>query len=131
MLETALSSLKAMKLDGHQALMAAHGDKDHLHVHIVVNTIHPDTGITAPLKYSKEQLSRWAEAYEREDGIHCDERIKNNEERRKHKERKMHVNAALMQGEPAHSRQKVPYVPVKHRAPNRKVDFPRESGGLF
>lgn len=126
MLETALSSLKALKLDGHQALMAAHGDKDHLHVHIVVNTIHPDTGLTAQLKYSKEHLSRWAEAYEREHGIHCDERIKNNEERKKHKERKLHANAALMHSEPPRSQEKLPYVPVKHRAPNRKEWFERK-----
>jgi beta-lactamase superfamily II metal-dependent hydrolase len=77
--ETALSSLKALKLDQHQALIAAHGDKDHMHVHIVVNTIHPETGMTAALKYTKETLSRWAEAYEREHGIHCEERIRNNE----------------------------------------------------
>ncbi|MCK9910420.1 relaxase/mobilization nuclease domain-containing protein, partial [Microbacteriaceae bacterium K1510] len=71
MRETALSSLKALGLDQHQAVMAAHSDKEHLHVHIVVNTIHPETGLTAPLKYTKERLSRWAEAYEREYGIHC------------------------------------------------------------
>ena len=78
---TALASLKALKLDQHQALIAAHGDKDHLHVHIVVNTIHPETGMTAPLKFTKEAMSRWAEAYEREHGIHCEARIKNNAER--------------------------------------------------
>lgn len=126
MRETALSSLKALKLDGHQALLAAHGDKDHLHVHIVVNTINPDNGITAELRYTKEHLSRWAESYEREHGIHCEERIKNNEERRKHKERKLHVNSALMKGEPPNSRQKIPYVPVKHRAPTRKQWFERK-----
>ena len=81
MKETALASLKALGLEGHQAVMAAHGDKQHLHVHIVVNTIHPETGLTAPLKYTKERLSRWAEAYEREHGIHCQERIRNNAER--------------------------------------------------
>ncbi|MCZ7593663.1 MAG: relaxase/mobilization nuclease domain-containing protein [Hyphomicrobium sp.] len=48
MRETALSSLKALDLLGHQVLMAAHSDKEHLHVHIVVNSIHPDTGLTAP-----------------------------------------------------------------------------------
>ena len=33
MRETALGSLKALGLDGHQVLIAAHGDKEHLHVH--------------------------------------------------------------------------------------------------
>ena len=55
-----------------------------MHVHIVVNTVHPETGMTAPLKFTKLELSKWAEAYEREHGIHCEERIRNNEERRRH-----------------------------------------------
>jgi Relaxase/Mobilisation nuclease domain len=71
MKETALSSLKALKLDQHQALIVAHGDKEHVHLHVVANTVHPETGRTAPLKYAKLALSRWAEAYEREHGIHC------------------------------------------------------------
>ena len=49
MRETALSSLKALGLQDHQAVLAAHHDKDHMHVHIVVNTVNPDNGITAPL----------------------------------------------------------------------------------
>lgn len=81
MRETALSAIKALKLDEHQAVMAAHSDKEHLHVHLVINTVHPVTGRTAPMKYTKEAMSRWAEAYEREHGIHCEQRIKNNEER--------------------------------------------------
>lgn len=127
MRETALASLKAMGLDKHQVLMAAHGDKDHLHVHLVANTIDPQTGITAPLKYTKERLSRWAEAYEREHGIHCEQRIQNNAEReRLAKERRIHVDAALMPGEQPHARARMPYVPVKHRAPNRKQWFERK-----
>lgn len=34
MRETALSSLKALGLDAHQAVLAAHSDKHHLHVHM-------------------------------------------------------------------------------------------------
>ena len=78
MKEAALSSLIALKLGEHQAVMAAHNDKDHLHVHIMVNTVHPETGRTASLKYSRMELSRWAEAYEREHGIQCQQRIDNN-----------------------------------------------------
>ena len=83
MLETARTALNAIGLGDHQALIAAHNDKDHPHVHMVVNSIHPVTGMTAPLKYTKERLSRWAEAYEREHGIHCDQRIINNEDRQR------------------------------------------------
>lgn len=81
MQETALSSLKALNLDAHQAVIAAHHDKDHWHVHIIVNTVNPENGRTAPLKYSKETLSRWAEAYEREHGIQCEARLDNNRKR--------------------------------------------------
>lgn len=36
--------LKALKLDGHQALIVAHGDRLHPHVHLLVNRVHPETG---------------------------------------------------------------------------------------
>jgi hypothetical protein len=122
MKETALSSLKAMGLESHQAVIAAHGDKDHLHVHIVVNTIHPETGLTAPLKYTKERLSRWAEAYEREHGIHCRERIANNAERDK-AARARDGAAVLMLGNLHGQPGRMPYVPVKYRGPNRRQWF--------
>ncbi len=113
MRETALASLKALGLDGHQAVMAAHSDKDHLHVHIVVNTIHPVTGMTAPLKYSKEHLSRWAEAYEREHGVHCEQRIANNEKRKE--------LVAARQADPAQE-----FVAVKHRQTARAEWFDKK-----
>lgn len=118
MRETALSSLKAMGLDQHQALMAAHGDKDHMHVHIVVNTVHPVTGMTAPLKYTKEALSRWAEAYEREHGIHVEQRLKNNELRENLRMAK-HATT-LLQQTLAGQEQDKPFVPVKHKEAQRE-----------
>jgi hypothetical protein len=128
MRETALSSLKAMGLDAHQAVLAAHSDKDHLHLHIVVNTIHPETGMTAPLKYTKERLSRWAEAYEREHGIHCEERIVNNEERRRTSEQQQyrHPSAAeimkLFEPIDAQAPKQPPpsRTPVKYRTQHRR-----------
>jgi hypothetical protein len=126
MRETALASLKAMKLDQHQALIAAHNDKEHLHVHIVVNTIHPETGLTAPLKFTKEALSRWAEAYEKEHGIHCQQRLHNNEER--DRAREMSQAAAILSvGDylQPNAKQPAPYVPVKHRGPHRQRWYER------
>jgi hypothetical protein len=64
--DTVWSCLQALRLHDHQVLVAAHGDEEHLHVHMVINTVHPETGMTAPLKYTKEKLSRWAEAYEKQ-----------------------------------------------------------------
>lgn len=122
MRETALSSLNMLGLADHQAVMAAHSDKEHMHVHIVVNTVHPETGLTAPLKYTKERLSRWAEAYEREHGIHCEERIRNNAERDR-LARARDGAAILMLGDFHAQVKKPPYVPVKHRGPNRQQWF--------
>ena len=121
MRETALSSLKALKLDKHQALLAAHSDKDHMHVHIVVNTVHPETGMTAPLKYTKEALSRWAEAYERAHGIHVEQRIRNNERRDRQRQTSI-PSAVLFVGDSrnADNSAEPPSVPVKYRGPHRQ-----------
>lgn len=127
MRETALSSLKALKLDQHQALMAAHTDKDHLHVHVVVNTIHPGTGMTAPLKYTKEALSKWAEAYEKEHGVHIEQRIKNNEAR--NLQRQISIPTAVLvvgnANQPVNEAEP-PFVPVKHRGQHRQRWFERQ-----
>lgn len=124
----ALASLKAMGLHDHEALIAAHTDKQHMHVHIVVNTVHPETGMTAPMKFTKLELSKWAEAYEREHGIHCDERIRNNEERRLHAAGRSKDALALLSA--AANRRELPgqrpYSPVKHRAVSRNQWFDRK-----
>jgi hypothetical protein len=36
--------LKELKLDQHQAIMVAHVDRTHPHLHILVNRVHPETG---------------------------------------------------------------------------------------
>lgn len=73
------SSLKALGLDGYQALAVAHRDTDHAHVHVMVNLIDPETGMSAaskqsdgrPAKLSNSQrkLSAWAGQFEREHGL--------------------------------------------------------------
>lgn len=127
MRQTAVSSLKTLGLDQHQALMAAHSDKAHMHVHIVVNTIHPGSGLTAPLKFSKEALSRWAEAYEKEHGIHVEQRVKNNEAR--DYQRQISVPAAVLfvgDSNRAVNEADPPFVPVKHRGQHRQRWFERQ-----
>lgn len=123
MRETARSSLEALGLSGHQVLMAAHGDKEHLHVHLVVNTIHPDTGLTAALKYTKERLSRWAEAYERAHGIHCEERIRNNAERDRAARERAELAGALLEAGGLADHRRRPYAPIKYDGPNRRQWF--------
>ncbi|MEZ5817393.1 MAG: relaxase/mobilization nuclease domain-containing protein [Hyphomicrobiaceae bacterium] len=116
MRETALAALKALKLDEHQALIAAHSDKDHLHVHLIVNTVHPETGRTAALKHSKLELSKWAEAYEREHGIKCEQRIENNAERERNRQQKTEKQKLT----PEHVLGMAPAPkPVRDRSPSR------------
>jgi hypothetical protein len=122
MQQAAIESLKALGLSEHQAIVASHSDKLHMHVHIVVNTVHPETGKTAPLKFTKRDLSTWAETYEREHGIHCEERIKNNEERRRlaadRDRESLAVLTAAADRKPLP--QRTPYVPVRHKATGRQ-----------
>jgi len=65
MMDAALKSLKALGLEEHQATIAAHNDKDHQHVHILVNTVHPTTGRTAGLKFPALALRDFAREHDR------------------------------------------------------------------
>ena len=92
MIASGRDTLKVLGLDGHEAVMAAHNDEAHKHLHIVVNRVHPETGVAAKLSNDRLKLSKWAESYEREQGeILCHKRVENNERRKnryvKHREK--------------------------------------------
>ena len=75
-------SLARLGLWEHQAVLVAHNDTAHAHVHVIVNLVHPDTHKVADLSYSKRKLQQWASEYEHEDGvIYCEERERNAERR--------------------------------------------------
>src|SRR5262249_37146721 len=75
MIETGQSFLKHMKLDEHQVLFVAHNDTRHPHVHLIVNRVHPETGMTHDSNWYKTRSQKWALAYEREQGrIFCEAR---------------------------------------------------------
>lgn len=79
MTEFGLKSLKALGLEEHEALFIAHNDTDHMHLHIMVNRVHPETGKMANMGHDKNILSRLAQSYEQETGrIYCPERVRNN-----------------------------------------------------
>ena len=83
MIEAGQASLKALGLEGYQAVFVAHADEPHKHLHIIVNRVHPDTGKMANIDFGKMRLSRWAEEYEKTHGkIYCPQRVENNEQRR-------------------------------------------------
>ena len=62
--------------------MVAHNDRDHPHLHLIVNIVNPETGRANRVSFSKKKLSTWAESYEREHGkIYCKKRVENNAKR--------------------------------------------------
>ncbi len=83
MIDAARESLKQLGLEGHETLLVGHNDEPHPHIHVIVNRVHPETGIAAPLKKDFLKLSAWAEAFEKRHGkIHCEQRVENNALRR-------------------------------------------------
>jgi hypothetical protein len=84
MTEVGRSWLAARGLQEHQVLMVAHKDEAHPHLHLIVNLIHPTTGLLnkKAVSHSKLASSKWAEAMERDEGkIYCEQRVENNRQR--------------------------------------------------
>lgn len=78
MLETALQSLKVLGLENHEAVIIAHRDTPHRHVHVVANRVHPTTGIVASDSHSYRKLSNFAREYHEEHGLeYCPQRMEN------------------------------------------------------
>lgn len=82
MLKAAKTSLAKLGLTEHEVAIAAHSDEPHAHCHIIVNRVHPLTGMAANMKYSKRRLSDFARKYEREHRkIYCKKREENHRKR--------------------------------------------------
>lgn len=83
-------SLAVYGMSHHQALAVEHTDKGHRHVHVMVNLIDPENGVSAAtpqviegsehpktgkpkkeskLSFGQKKLSRWAQKFERENGL--------------------------------------------------------------
>ncbi|MFZ0425215.1 MAG: relaxase/mobilization nuclease domain-containing protein [Xanthobacteraceae bacterium] len=80
MIETADNFLNYMKYDEHQAIYVAHSDK-HPHLHIMLNAVHPETGLRLDSSFDQRRAQEWALQYEREYGIYCEQRLDNPAER--------------------------------------------------
>lgn len=61
-------SLKALRMDDREVLLVAHSDTQCPHIHAIVNRVHPENGKAASTSKDHLILSRWAQAYEREQG---------------------------------------------------------------
>jgi hypothetical protein len=84
--------LQRMGWGEHQAIFIAHDDKSHKHVHIMVNAVHPESGLRFNESFEQRHAQRWALAYERENGrVHCAERLKDVQDRERNMPRNMWV----------------------------------------
>jgi Relaxase/Mobilisation nuclease domain len=82
MIGTTEDFLRHMKWQEHQAIVVAHNDKAHAHVHIMLNAVHPETGLRLNDDFERRRAQAWALEYERAQGrIYCEQRLKNPEER--------------------------------------------------
>lgn len=82
MIATTEDFLRHMRWEDHQALLVAHTDKSYAHVHVMLNTIHPETGLKLDDNFERRRAQEWANDYEREHGgIRCENRLKNIGER--------------------------------------------------
>ncbi len=79
MIAMAEASLAKLGMSDHQAVFIAHNDTEHPHIHVIANRVHPKTGKAANNCGDRLDMSRWAEAYERQhDQILCEQRVINN-----------------------------------------------------
>ena len=75
-------SLRALGMKDRQALVVAHNDTRHPHVHVVVNRVSAENGRAASRGNDRLKLSRWAERWEREHGgLRCKRRAEHNRRR--------------------------------------------------
>lgn len=87
MRETALASLAALGLSEHEAMIIAHSDTPHRHVHIVANRVHPVTGKVASDSYTYRKLSDFALEYGQAHGLTTSPQRAENKKRREQGEK--------------------------------------------
>ena len=70
MMRAAHASIRELKADHLQAMIVCHQDRDHAHVHVMLNRVDPETGKIVPVDgNAQRKLSRFALNYERERGV--------------------------------------------------------------
>jgi hypothetical protein len=81
MISAVESYLDHMGWSEHEAVLFAHEDKAHPHVHIMLNRVDPADGTALDDGYDKRRSQEWALAYEREHGMFCEQRVMPQEQR--------------------------------------------------
>ncbi len=81
MIEAADSYLAKMGWSEHQAVFIGHDDTKHPHMHIVLNRVHPETGLTLDDYNDHKRARTWALDYERDHGkVWCEKRLETERE---------------------------------------------------
>lgn len=76
MIATVESFLAHMRWSEHQAILFAHNDTAHRHVHVVLNAVHPETGRKLDERNDWERAKPWGLAYELAQGeVLCKQRL--------------------------------------------------------
>ena len=71
-LQAVSESLVAQGLEDHQCVFFVHTNTHCIHVHLVVNRVHSDTGLAADVSRAGKILSPWARSWEeRHGGVRC------------------------------------------------------------
>lgn len=72
-------ALAALGARDRQALVIAHDDEAHSHLHVLINRVSPEDGRHLSSSNERRNLSRWAEQYEKDGGkVYCEAREVNN-----------------------------------------------------
>ena len=82
MLKAVDTSLKALGAQDHQAVIVAHNDEPHPHVHVILNLVNQHNGKNLVQSYTKKKLDKWAYEYRKERGeenTYCVDRTKKHE----------------------------------------------------
>ena len=78
MSQAADEAIAALGGADRQAMVIAHDDEKHAHVHIMLNRVSPIDGRHLSSSKEKLKLSEWAQDYEERTGIFCENRVINN-----------------------------------------------------
>lgn len=54
--------------DEHQVVMYAHRDTDNAHLHLMINTVHPEHGVKLPTSNNQIKAQKWALEFSKEHG---------------------------------------------------------------
>jgi hypothetical protein len=130
MIESVEAFLKHLGWSEHQALLVAHIDKPHAHVHVMLNIVHPETGKAINAGRNFDHVSGWAKNYELEQGrVFCEQRLKAYGDRQRAPTRKAWMR--MKESQYAFERHEIDRVAKDHEKPTQDDTGKSENDKLF